>query len=185
MERNLSRYSERSSRSEILNGFVNKSWLFLCQTVFFFVSSLIAVLDPPAGYPLSRVSHHFPWLWSILPSLFSDGLNFLLYRLPGFHVQFEKHSRQADHRAIVDVLIPQITEERVLRRTVELMIDVSVPLDVEEIVQGVQNTSLECTSERVFTDCRCASASDRRAGEVDECNGRLSSNRGCACFHRY
>ena len=40
----------------------------------------------------------------------------------------------ADRRAVVDVLIPQITEERGQQRTVDQIIDVPVPQVVEEIV---------------------------------------------------
>ena len=56
--------------------------------------------------------------------------------------------------------IPQITEERVRQRTVKQTIDVPVPHVLEENVQVVQITHQERISGRIFTDCRCASASD-------------------------
>ena len=65
------------------------------------------------------------------------------------------------------------------------IIEVPVPPVVEDIVQDVRITHQERFSERIFTDCPCASASDFEEMDnvvryVDECNSEPSSNRGRA-----
>ena len=62
------------------------------------------------------------------------------------------------------VLLSEVLLVRLQHRTVEQIIDVPVPQVGKEIVQVSQITPRERMSERMFTDCRCNSASD--LGEI-------------------